>query len=77
MNEIYKKKENFVTDAYELFQNSLKFINVNMQYEYKNTSVNTTVYNKTLCYYLLKYYNIIIRIFPSSQEINNRSNTTN
>lgn len=59
MNEIYKKKENSVTDAYELFQNSLKFIDVNMQYEYKNTSVNTTVYNKTLCYYLSKYYNII------------------
>lgn len=77
MNEIYKKKENFVTDTYELFQNYLKFIDINMQYEYKNTLVNTTAYQKTLCYYLSKYYTIIIRIFLSSQEINNRSNIAN
>ena len=77
LNEIYKKKENFVTDTYELFQNYLKFIDINMQYEYKNTLVNTTTYQKTLCYYLSKYYTIIIRIFLSSQEINNRSNIAN
>ena len=76
MNEIYKKA-NFVTDAYELFKNYLKFIEVNMQYKYKNTLANTTAYQKTLCYYLSKYYTIIIRIFSNSQEINNRSNITN
>ena len=27
----YTRKKNFVTDAYELFQNYLKFIDVNMQ----------------------------------------------
>ena len=73
----YIKKANFVTDAYELFKNYLKFIEVNMQYKYKNTLANTTAYQKTLCYYLSKYYTIIIRIISNSQEINNRSNITN
>lgn len=54
LNEIYKKA-NFVTDAYEIFKNYLKFIDVNMQYKYKNTLANTTAYQKTLCYYLSKY----------------------
>lgn len=59
MNEIYKKKENFVTDAYEWFQNYLKFIDVNMQYEYKNTLVNTYCLSENTILLSVKilYYN--------------------
>lgn len=76
LNEVYKKKVNLVTDAYEWFKNFLKFINKNMQCEYKNTIVKTTAYQEKLCYYLSKYDTGISRIFSNSQEINNSSNKT-
>ena len=76
LTEAYKLNINFVADAYTWFKNSLKFINENMQCEYKNAIVKTTAYQEKLCYYLSKYDTGISRIFSNSQEINNSSNKT-